>query len=140
VPRVALTGLCLVLLAFANGCASGTPSQKRDAWEAERLPPGELTERTKIERLISTLRRSGVTFIRDDAEHTSAEAADAFQEALDGAESTMTARDFIEQIGTRSALTRKPYVVRPESGDSMTSRDWLLERLTEIEERHTAGR
>jgi hypothetical protein len=128
------------MLVLATACSASEPLQKRDAWESNHLPPGApLTEQQKIERLIAAVRKSGMILIRDGSEHSAEQAADSLQEDWEAAGDVATARDFIEKVAARSPLTGRPHVVRAKSGDS-TSRDWLAERLAEIEEHDAAKR
>lgn len=130
----------ILLIFLAAACSASGPSQKRDAWESEHLPPGApLTEQQKIERLLAAVRESGMVLVRDGREHAAGEAADSLQQDWEDAGDVATARDFVDKVAARSPLTGQPHVVRATGGDA-TSRDWLSERLEEIEERDAARR
>ena len=128
------------MFSLTTACSTAGPVQKRDAWESNRLSPGApLTEQQKIELLLTSVRQSGMVLVRDGREHSAEEAADSLQEDWEHAGDVATARDFIEKVAAQSPLTGRPHVVRAKSGDS-TSRDWLTERLAEIEERGASKR
>jgi hypothetical protein len=83
-----------------------------------------------IEALLKTIERSGLTFIRNDREHTAAEAADHMRRKLRAAKGRVgTAEQFIEHIATGSSMTGRPYLVRLESGETVELRDWLRAKL-----------
>jgi hypothetical protein len=120
--------LALVLLC---SCTSSAPASQPTSDPAGQS--GTLTERDKIDRLISAIRESGLVFIRNGSEHSADDAADHLEKKrAQAGDRVATARDFIEHVAARSSLTGEPYLVRA-SGRTVPARDWLLERLAEIE-------
>jgi len=77
---------------------------------------------------------SGVVFIRNGTEHTAAQAADHLRTKRKAAgKKIKTARDFIEQLATRSSLSGKPYLIRTGDGRETPAGSWLAERLRTLE-------
>ena len=83
-----------------------------------------------INYLLSYVKRSNCTFIRNDREYTSEEATGHIQRKYKHFKSKIkTPEDFIRLSATKSLITGKPYMVKTKSGHLMTSKDWLLEAL-----------
>jgi hypothetical protein len=100
--------------------------------EPRRAPP--LSEEEKIDRLIKGVADSGIVFIRNGTEHTAAQAADHLRTKRKYAgDKIKTAKDFIEQLATRSSLSGKPYMVRTGDGKETPAGQWLTERLRTLE-------
>jgi hypothetical protein len=77
---------------------------------------------------------SGIVFIRNGKEHSAAEAADHLRTKRKSAgDKIKTARDFIEQLATRSSLSGKPYLVRTGDGRETPAGQWLAEHLRTLE-------
>jgi hypothetical protein len=94
----------------------------------------QLTEAEKIERLLRFIEGSEVVFLRQGTEYTGPQAAAhlrwKWQQAGDR---IATARDFVEQLGSVSSQTGKPYSVRLPDGTLQPARAWLLDALQRIE-------
>ncbi len=83
-----------------------------------------------INYLLSYVKRSDCTFIRNDREYTSEEATGHIKRKYKHFKSKIkTPEDFIRLSATKSLITGKPYMVKTKSGHLMTSKDWLLEAL-----------
>lgn len=95
--------------------------------------PG-MGEEEKIQALLDATRRSGMTFLRNGRPHDGDKAAKHLERKLEQAgDGVRTARAFIETVASRSAMTRKPYMVELPDGRSMTAQAWYTERLAQIE-------
>ena len=77
----------------------------------------------EIDYLLSYLAESGCTFIRNGDEHEAKEARDHLEMKSNHVKKRIkTAGDFIDKIGSKSSMSRKPYEVqvilkdRPSSG------------------------
>jgi deferrochelatase/peroxidase EfeB len=94
-----------------------------------------LSEPEKIERLIQAV--SGLqdaVFIRNDQEHTAADAAEHMRRKLKAAgDRVRTVEEFIENIASKSNATGKPYKIRFKDGREVESAAFLREMLKEIE-------
>ena len=93
------------------------------------------SESEKIERLIRYVHAmEGAVFIRNGEEHTPKEAAEHLRTKLNaGGGDLQTARDFIEQIASRSSLTGEVYQIRTAEGRTMPAEDVLREQLAQME-------
>ena len=96
-----------------------------------------VAEQAKIDKLISEVRDSGGTFIRNGDEFDSVKAADHLRRKLDYAGAKIqTAREFITGVASRSERSGEPYLLRlPGSKEPIPLRDWLAARLDEMESR-----
>jgi hypothetical protein len=96
---------------------------------------GSLTEKQKIERLIQEIAAlSGATFIRNDGEHSAAEAAEHLRSKWNAAgERIATAQQFIDHVASRSSASGKPYQIRLADGRVIDSADFLREKLGQFE-------
>ncbi len=94
-----------------------------------------LSEEEKIQRLIDAVASApGVTFIRNDQPHTSADAAAHLNRKYQAAKGRApTAREFIEHVASRSSVSGEEYRVRLADGSEQTSEQWLMTKLREIE-------
>jgi hypothetical protein len=100
--------------------------------EPGKTPP--LSEEEKIGRLIKLVADSKVSFIRNGKEHTPAEAADHLRTKRKYAgDKIRTARDFIEQLASKSSASGKPYLIRTAEGKEVPAGEWLSERLRALE-------
>jgi len=109
------------------GAAPGQAAPKQAT-----TPPQDERERT--ERLIATVERADVVFIRNGREHDAGEAAAHLRRKWEQAgDRIRTAEDFIEQVGSRSSQSGEPYRIRTPDGTERESAHWLRERLQEID-------
>jgi len=124
------------------GCGrKNLQERKADAIEAQALERGgehqpyrPPTEPEKIEKLLKVVRDSDLTFIRNGREMTAREAATRLQRRYERrGGKVITARDFAGRFAASGPLSGKPYLVRIGDGREVYARDWMLERLAEIE-------
>ena len=91
--------------------------------------PALATQRTpaqEIELLIQRVGASkGVIFIRNGSEHSAADAATHLRRKLDASKGRIkTPEQFIDQLGSRSSMTGRPYRVRLPDGREIDSAEW----------------
>ena len=115
--------LATLLCLFTTTALAGEPS---------RTPAAE------IEALVQRVAASrGVVFIRNGTEHTAADAAQHLRRKLAASKGRIrTPEAFIEQLGSRSSVTGKPYRVRLPDGRTMDSAVWLHGLLRDIRAGH----
>jgi hypothetical protein len=94
-----------------------------------------LSERAKIERLIAQLESTqNAVFIRNGTEHTAKEAAEHLRSKWKAADSRIrTAKQFVEQIATKSSTSGEPYQIRLANGSVVFAGDYLNTLLAGIE-------
>ena len=99
-----------------------TPPDTADAAAATR----------EIEALINAIATlEGAQFIRNSKAHPASEAADHLRRKWRRAgDRIRSAEDFIEGLASASSITRQPYQIRLADGTTVSSRDWLLARLS----------
>jgi hypothetical protein len=95
-------------------------------------------EKAKIEKLIEHVGGlKDAKFVRNDVEYDAASAAKFLQAKWEAnAAEIASARQFIEQVATKSSTSGKPYLIRFKSGDAIqdvASGKYLLEQLQRIE-------
>jgi len=79
----------------------------------------------EIDFLLTSLAESGCTFIRNGDEHEAQEARDHLEMKYNHAKHRIkTAEDFIENIASKSSLSRKPYKVHCGE-EEIASKQWL---------------
>ncbi len=104
--------------------------------------PAMANEQKKIDALLEVIKTSDVTFIRNGSEYTGAEAYDHLKGKMKSAlnsgkaprQEEWTAEFFIENIASRSYISKKPYLVRLKNGEEMETGAWLRDKLKGIEE------
>jgi len=129
-----LVGEDSATLVFSNTLPTDEAPSKMTASEAEQETDAEL-EAAKIEQLIEHVASlEGAVFIRNNEEHTPAEAAAHLRRKWEaaGVEIT-TAEQFIEQLASKSTVSGAPYKIRLKDGTEMPSGDYLRQRLAEME-------
>ena len=94
-----------------------------------------LTEAEKIERLIAAVAAlDGAVFLRNGGEHTPAEAADHLQQKREAAgDRVTTAREFIEQVASKSSFTGEDYTLRLPDDRTQSAREFLMAELSKLE-------
>lgn len=93
-----------------------------------------LSEDEKVKRLIDAVANEpGVTFIRNGEANGGAEAAAHLNRKYQSAGKGLTARDFIDEIASRSSVTGHEYRVKLPDGTEQSAAQWLSSRLREIE-------
>ncbi|HSX59803.1 MAG TPA: DUF5329 family protein [Tahibacter sp.] len=88
-------------------------------------------EQKKIDYLIAELQRlDGATFIRNGSEYSAAKAADHLRTKLRHAgDRIQTARQFIDELGTKSSMSGETYRIRFDDGRVLDSAQVLNDRL-----------
>tara|TARA_R110002072_G_scaffold64203_3_gene159505 strand:- start:115919 stop:116350 length:432 start_codon:yes stop_codon:yes gene_type:complete len=99
------------------------------------------SEEQKIKYLIKQVNDSGVIFIRNGDEHTAKEASEhlafKYKKATNmfwffGPKTKVTAKEFINKIASQSSTTGKPYLIRLKDGKTVTTKEWLDNKLSQI--------
>jgi hypothetical protein len=85
--------------------------------------------RKRIDDLLLTIERSGVTFVRNDQELTPRQFADWLRTKRDYSRGKFESLDdFIERLGSKSIQTGKPYLVKLPDGTTMEAGPWLYQQ------------
>ena len=94
-----------------------------------------LTEEQKTDALIADIAGlEGAVFIRNNTEHTAIEAAAHLRRKRSSAGGQITtAKQFIEQVASKSSLSGEPYRIRFSDGRVIAAGEYLTKRLDEIE-------
>ena len=102
---------------------------------AIRQKGASLTEQEKIERLIDAVAAApGLVFIRNDEEHNPTAAADHLRRKYSAVEEkNITARQFIDELASKSSTSGEAYRVKLPDGREMSSKQWLSDELRRIE-------
>jgi len=91
-------------------------------------------EQAKIDALLDRIRASDAIFIRNGVEYDGKQAASHLKTKLFFAGSRVqTAKDFVLGVASHSEESGLPYEIRPKEGARRPLKDWLLERLSELE-------
>lgn len=94
-------------------------------------------EQKKIDWLLTEVKGSPATFIRNGAEHPADKAASHLKRKLMFAGSRVqTARQFVVGVASHSEETQKPYEMRFPDGTVRPLGEWLMERLSGYETKH----
>jgi uncharacterized protein DUF5329 len=95
----------------------------------------QLSEEQKIQRLIDAVEHArGITFIRNGEQHDSAAAAQHLRRKYQSAgKKQMTARQFIDELASRSSTSGEEYRIKLLDGREVSSQKWLSQQLEEIE-------
>jgi hypothetical protein len=113
----------LTLLAVMLGFTIGVVGQAKP-----------LTENQKIELLlkgIDTL--EGAKFVRNGSTYTASQASSHLRMKWGKAGSAVkTAQDFIDKIASKSSMTGEPYKIIMKDGKEVVCRDYLNQRLLQI--------
>jgi hypothetical protein len=97
-----------------------------DDWATFEFSTVAADEQVKIDALLARVAAAEVTFLRNGREYTAAQAAEHLRRKYNArGPKVTTVRGFIEQIGSRSSTTGKPYRVKMPEGMTMTAGDWL---------------
>lgn len=90
---------------------------------------GESLDQT-INYLLNYIATSHATFIRNGATHTPAEGAEHVKAKYEHFKKDIkTPEDFIRLAATKSLLSGKPYLVKPDGGKERRLDEWLTEAL-----------
>ena len=104
------------------------------AWQgALAAPPAH--ELSRIERLIQFVEHhKEMTFIRNGTEHSSADAGKFLRGKLESVgHDARTAREFIDQIASKSSMSGEPYQIKFADGRTMLASQFLGDELTRLE-------
>lgn len=95
---------------------------------------GSAPPNPEIGALIARVEQArGVVFIRNGSEHSASEAAAHLRRKLRAAHGRITTPEqFIDNVGTRSSMTRIAYRVRLADGREVDSASWLRGLLREV--------
>lgn len=129
-----------VALVLVAGFACGSPNPKiLDATEEQRprnVDEETMTEADKIRALIDMVRSSDATFIQSGVEHKGSVAASDLERRLSRVPAGIpTARQFIDRVGAGKLRDKEGDQVRLTDGTEMSTRDWFLARLADLEGR-----
>jgi hypothetical protein len=92
-----------------------------------------MTEKQKIDALLNSLDTPDITFVRNGKDHDGAWAKKHLTEKLAKATPAITtADDFIAKVGTTSAKTGKPYMIKTKDGKTTDSATWFQAKLAEL--------
>jgi hypothetical protein len=84
----------------------------------------------EVQHLLTTIGKSGCTFVRNGKEYTSVEAQDHLaMKYRRGKRYAKTADDFISRLASESSWSGKPYTVSCPAKPTQTSREWLTGML-----------
>ena len=113
-----------VLLLAAAGLAASAATAA--------LPPAE---RARIDRLIRYVQtRKDVRFIRNSRDYSSEEAADFLRKKLDKmGEHVNSAREFIDQIASKSSTSGEAYAIRYANGRTEPAAKFLGDELRRMD-------
>lgn len=100
----------------------------------------EPLELRRIEALLRYIEGSDVVFVREDSEYDGAEAARHLRGKYGRAtDRIQTVEQFIEEIGSRSSTTGKPYRIKQKDGSTTPAGAWLRERADELSVKPDGG-
>jgi hypothetical protein len=123
--------IAMTVVAIAVACGLGLVSAcDRDRRTNERSEAGASAsdQHARIERLLAALHGASVTFIRNGTDYTAAEAAAHLRTKWEHAGNRIrTAEDLIDQLGTRSSTSGRPYRIRLADGTERDAGPWLHE-------------
>lgn len=90
-----------------------------------------MSEPEKIKRLIEAVAGAqGIEFIRNGDAHSAKAAADHLQSKLNAVnQPNMTARQFIDEIASRSSISGEEYRVKLPNSVEIPAREWFLDQL-----------
>ena len=93
-----------------------------------------INEEQKINQLIAFVEKTDAKFIRNDVEYSGVDAAKHLRMKREKAGSRIkTAKDFIDQIASKSSVSGKPYQMKYKNGSKINVRDILYYELKKIE-------
>jgi Family of unknown function (DUF5329) len=120
-------------LVVGVACALLVLQAARPPAQAQEKPP---SEKQKIEALINHVEDlKDVTFVRNDKAYDAKTAAKFLRGKWAAHATTITTvQDFIEQVGSVSSTTGKPYMIQFKDGKHMKSGDYLFAELKKLEQ------
>jgi len=91
-------------------------------------------EENKIVKLILFIEKSNAVFIRNGSEYDAKEAADHLRmKRKKAGNKVKTAKDFIDQIASKSSMSGEAYKMKFKNGSILNTRDILYAELRKIE-------
>jgi hypothetical protein len=100
----------------------------------------QLNLNTSVEYLLSYIRSSNLTFVRNGNTFSSDIAAEHIKHKYEyNKKDIHSAEDFIELAATKSSLTGEPYLVNIGDGTSKPVADWLAEELARYRKSNVRG-
>ncbi|GAB3091502.1 DUF5329 domain-containing protein [Aestuariicella hydrocarbonica] len=128
-PLTRCTRLTMLLATlFLSSLFLAAPPSRAYAGETEE----DIAARQEIDYLIRYIAESNATFTRNGSDHTAKDAAEHLaMKYRRAARYARTAEDFIDNLASKSSITRKPYTVVTADGKQLTSHDWLYNALKE---------
>ncbi len=92
-------------------------------------------ELSRIERLIQFIEQhKEMTFVRNGTEHSSADAGKFLRGKLGSmGRDVHIAREFIDQIASKSSMSGEPYQIKFADGHTMLASQFLGDELTRLE-------
>jgi hypothetical protein len=93
-----------------------------------------INDEQKINQLILFVEKTDAKFIRNDVEYSGVDAAKHLKMKREKAGSKIkTAKDFIDQIASKSSMSGKPYQMKYKNGTLINVRDVLYYELKKID-------
>ncbi len=102
----------------------------------------EISDQEKINKLLTAVEKSGLTFVRNGKEYDSAKARKhleyKYNYVLKGfwfwqKGQKVSVKQFIDKIASGSSTTGKPYHIKTKAGTLVPTKDWLYQKLNEID-------
>jgi hypothetical protein len=123
--KIVLFLLTIVSLSYANNhLFIGGPSYMQQA----------INEEQKIKQLIAFVEKTEAKFVRNDVEYNGVAAAKHLRMKREKAGSRIkTAKEFIDQIASKSSVSGKPYQMKYKNGSIINVRDILYYELKNME-------
>jgi hypothetical protein len=98
---------------------------------AEPSPSKNDLDRT-IAHLLKYVEQSQCTFIRNGKEHSPSEAVAHMKRKYEHFKKKIkTAEDFIRLTASKSMISGKPYLIKTKEGETVPSKDWFLNALSQ---------
>jgi hypothetical protein len=100
----------------------------------------DLESKAEIDELITFVQTSGLRFVRNDTEHSAAEAAKLLRLKLANAgDRVQSTDDFITGVASATYFFHKPYLVKFPDGHTQHTGDWLRGHLAEMRNKSDAA-
>lgn len=98
----------------------------------KEIPESSAKEQQKIEKLLSIIEQSDVSFIRNGVTYSPKEVADHLRTKYENAKDQITSYDlFISEIASKSSMSGEPYLIKLKSGETIKAVEWY--KLQKIE-------
>ncbi|MBX7246761.1 MAG: DUF5329 domain-containing protein [Candidatus Sumerlaeaceae bacterium] len=124
----------LVIIAFTSAIPATANAERSAGNDPVTSKSAGRDEKASIGHLVAFMERSDVTFIRNGQEYDGKAAAEHMKLKLGQAGNRIkTARDFIENIASKSSMSGKEYSIKRTDGTQVSARDWLNAELRRFE-------